>query len=143
MLRPCESRRVSEQGSRAHPLKRTAPPRCSLEPHVAGPAGRHAQTTAPPFDPRWFLAASRAKFVGDVSQNSTQNLALTPSLKPTMRRFVVRITLRQHVPLRARVQNPQRRLKDFPRREPASDQGVPRKCSLPENDAGYAPNPNR
>ena len=87
--------------------------------------------------------ATRAKFVGDVSQNSTQNLALTPSLKPTMRRFVVRITLRQHVPLRARVQNPQRRLKDFPRREPASDQGVPRKCSLPENDAGYARNPNR
>jgi hypothetical protein len=24
-----------------------------------------------------------------------------------------------------------------------SDQGTPQKCSLPENDAGYAPNPNR
>src|ERR1700752_3545772 len=31
----------------------------------------------------------------------------------------------------------------FSATEPASDQGVPRKCSLPENDAGYAPNPNR
>jgi hypothetical protein len=30
-----------------------------------------------------------------------------------MHRFVIRITLRQHVPLRAGVQNPQRRFKDF------------------------------
>src|SRR6478752_5165662 len=34
-------------------------------------------------------------------------------------------------------------LQGFSATEPASDQGVPRKCSLPENDAGYAPNPNR
>ena len=80
---------------------------------------------------------------GDVSQNSAQNLALTPSLKPAMHRFVIRITLRQHVPLRARVRNPQRCLKDFSVTEPAFDQGVPQKCSLPENDAGYPPNPNR
>src|ERR1700760_2639893 len=60
--------------------------------------------------------ATRAKFVGDVSQDSAQNLALTPSLKPAVHGFVIRITLRQHVPLRARVQNPQRRFKDFPRR---------------------------
>ena len=40
----------------------------------------------------------------------------TPSLKPAMHRFVIRITLRQHVPLRPGVQNPQRRFKDFPRR---------------------------
>ena len=60
--------------------------------------------------------ATRAKFVGDVSQNSAQNLAPTPSLKMAMHRFVIRIALRQHVPLRAAVQNPQRRFKDFPRR---------------------------
>jgi hypothetical protein len=59
---------------------------------------------------------TRAKFVGDVSQNSAQNLAPTPSLKPAMNRFVIRITLRQHAPLRAGVQNPQRRFKIFPRR---------------------------
>src|SRR5262245_41837704 len=60
--------------------------------------------------------ATRAKFVGDVSQNSAQNLALAPSLKPAMHCFVIWITLGQHVPLRTRVQNPQRRFKDFPRR---------------------------
>ena len=31
----------------------------------------------------------------------------------------------------------------FSATEPAFDQGVPQKYSLPENDAGYAPNPNR
>src|SRR5271165_7064292 len=60
--------------------------------------------------------ATRAKLVGDVGQNPAQNLAMAPSLKPAMHRFVIRITLRQHVPLRARVQNPQRRFKNFPRR---------------------------
>src|SRR6476620_12292072 len=59
---------------------------------------------------------TRAKFVGDVSQDSAQNLALTPSLKPAMHRFVIRITQRQHVPLRPGVQNPPRRFKDLPRR---------------------------
>src|SRR6185503_11990689 len=34
-------------------------------------------------------------------------------------------------------------LQGFSATEPASDQGAPQKCSLPENDAGYAPNPNR
>jgi hypothetical protein len=40
-----------------------------------------------------------AKFVGNVHQNPTQNLVAAPSLKTT--RFVVRIALAQHVPLRA------------------------------------------
>src|SRR5215470_6484981 len=48
-----------------------------------------------------------AKFVGDVRQDSTQYLAAAPRLETTMHRFVVRITLRQHVPLRAGVENPQ------------------------------------
>src|ERR1051325_3247287 len=34
-------------------------------------------------------------------------------------------------------------LQRFSATQPASDQGAPQKCSLPENDAGYAPNPNR
>ena len=34
-------------------------------------------------------------------------------------------------------------LQGFSATEPVSDQGVPQKCSLPENGAGYAPNPNR
>ena len=50
---------------------------------------------------------SVAKFVGDIRQNLTQHLAAAPSLKPAMHRFVVRITLRQYVPLRPGVQNPQ------------------------------------
>src|SRR6476620_2286271 len=34
-------------------------------------------------------------------------------------------------------------LQEFSATELASDQGAPQKCSLPENDAGYVPNPNR
>src|SRR5215510_1114325 len=45
-----------------------------------------------------------AKLVGDVRQDSTQYLAAAPRLETTMHRFVVRITLRQHVPLRAGVE---------------------------------------
>ena len=86
---------------------------------------------------------TRAKFVGDVSQDSAQNLALTPSLKPAMHRFVIRITLRQHVPLRPGVQNPQRRFKDFPRRNRLPTRAPLRNVLFRENDAGYAPNPNR
>ena len=41
-----------------------------------------------------------AKLVGNVRQNSTQNLVAAPSLKAPMHSFVVRIALRQHVPLR-------------------------------------------
>ena len=87
--------------------------------------------------------ATRAKFAGDVSQDSAQNLALTPSLKPAMHRFVIRITLRQHVPLRPGVQNPQRRFKDFPRRNRLPTRAPLRNVLFRENDAGYAPNPNR
>src|SRR5262249_14411109 len=57
-----------------------------------------------------------AKLVGDVRQDSTQYLAAAPRLETTMHRFVVRITLRQHVPLRAGVENPQHRFKHLARR---------------------------
>ena len=49
------------------------------------------------------------KLVGNVRQNQTQNLVAAPSLKAPMHSFVVRIALRQHVPLRTCVENPQNR----------------------------------
>ena len=47
-----------------------------------------------------------AELVGNVRQNPTQNLVAAPSLKASMNSFVVRIALRQHVPLRTCVENP-------------------------------------
>ena len=49
-------------------------------------------------------------------RTSTQNFAVAPRLKPTMHGFVVRIALRQHVPLRASVENPQDCFEHAPRR---------------------------
>src|SRR4029077_7287714 len=46
---------------------------------------------------------------GNVRQNPTQNLVAAPSLKASMHSFVVRIALRQHMPLRTCVENPQHR----------------------------------
>src|SRR5215470_9041775 len=60
--------------------------------------------------------ASVAKLVGNIRQHATQNLVATPRLKAPMHGFVVRIALRQHVPLRAGVENPQHCLKHAPRR---------------------------
>ena len=45
------------------------------------------------------------KLVGNVRQNQTQNLVAAPSLKASMHGFVVRIALRQHVPLRTCVKS--------------------------------------
>ena len=45
-----------------------------------------------------------AEFIGNIRQGLTQNFAVAPRLKPTMHGFVVRIALRQHVPLRASVE---------------------------------------
>src|SRR5277367_1185944 len=59
---------------------------------------------------------SVAKFVGNIRQNLTQNFAAAPRLKPTMDGFVVRIALRQHVPLRPCVENPQDCFEYAPRR---------------------------
>ena len=51
--------------------------------------------------------ASIAKLVGNIRQHATQNLIAAPSLKAPMHSFVVREALRQHVPLRACVENAQ------------------------------------
>src|ERR1700730_2280471 len=51
--------------------------------------------------------AALAKLVGNIHQSPAQNLVSAPALKAAMYGFVVRITLRQHVPLRARVEYPQ------------------------------------
>jgi hypothetical protein len=59
--------------------------------------------------------ASVAKLVGNIRQHATQNLVAAPRLKAPMHRFVVRIALRQHVPLRTGVENPQHCLKHAPR----------------------------
>ena len=54
-------------------------------------------------------SAAVAKLVSNVGQNQTQNLVAATSLKASMHSFVVRIALRQHVPLRTCVENPQHR----------------------------------
>ena len=51
--------------------------------------------------------AIAAKLVGDIRQYSPRNLVAAPSLKAPMHGFLVRIALRQHVPLRAGVEYPQ------------------------------------
>src|SRR5262249_13231590 len=56
------------------------------------------------------------KLVGNIRQHPTQNLIAAPSLKPSMHSFVVRVALRQHVPLRACVENPQYRFEHTTRR---------------------------
>src|SRR5262245_53784457 len=48
-----------------------------------------------------------SSLVGNIRQYATQNRIAAPSLKPPMHSFVVRVALRQHVPLRACVENPQ------------------------------------
>jgi hypothetical protein len=60
--------------------------------------------------------AAIAKLVGNIRQHATQNLIATPTLKTPMHSFVVRVTLRQHVPLRACVENPQYRFEHTTRR---------------------------
>jgi hypothetical protein len=58
-----------------------------------------------------------AKLISNVGQNPTQNLVAAPSLKASMHSFVVRIALRQHVPLRTCVENPQYRFQHMTGRD--------------------------
>src|SRR5579885_441190 len=51
-----------------------------------------------------------AQRVGQIGQDLAQHLALAPLLEAAMHRLVVGVTLRQQVPLRTRVQNPEYRL---------------------------------
>ena len=57
-----------------------------------------------------------AQRVRQLRQNPAQHLTFAPLLNPSMDRLVVGIALRQHVPLRAGVQNPQHRFQDRSRR---------------------------
>src|SRR5262249_60574608 len=56
---------------------------------------------------RFIQRAFVAKLVGYIHQPSPQNFIAAPGLKAPMIGFVVRIALRQHVPLRAGVEYPQ------------------------------------
>src|SRR5690242_6533764 len=60
--------------------------------------------------------AAIAKLIRQIGQDRAQDLALAPLPKATMHRLVVGMALRQHVPLRARVQNPQHCFEHLPRR---------------------------
>jgi hypothetical protein len=57
--------------------------------------------------------AAFSQFVGDVHENAPQNFTAAPGLKAAMNRFVVRIALGEHVPLRAGVEYPKRSLKNL------------------------------
>src|SRR6476469_6369575 len=57
--------------------------------------------------------AAFAQFVGDVHENAAQNFTAAPGLKEAMNRFVVRIALREHVPLRAGVEYPKSPFKNL------------------------------
>src|SRR5262249_3268640 len=56
---------------------------------------------------RFIQGAFVAKLVGYIHQHSPQNFIAAPGLKAPMNGFVVRIALRQHMPLRAGVEYPQ------------------------------------
>jgi len=66
---------------------------------------------------RFLTRALMREIIGNIRQHSTQNFIAAPSLKAPMHCFVVRIALRQHVPLRTRVENPQNRFKHAPCRD--------------------------
>jgi hypothetical protein len=90
--------------------------------------------------------ATIAKFVGNIRQDPAQNLVAAPSLKSPMHSFVVRIALRQHVPLRAGVENPQHRFKDATRRNrfaarPSVSNVLLRKM-IPDTFLLFVPEPN-
>ena len=59
---------------------------------------------------RFVQAAPLAERIGHIHQDIPEHLVAAPRLEAAMHGLVVRITLRQHMPLGARVQNPQDRL---------------------------------
>src|SRR5262249_53440897 len=88
---------------------------------------------------RFIQGAFVAKLVGYIHQHSPQNFIAAPGLKAPMNGFVVRIALRQHVPLRAGVEYPQYSFENTSGSGSACVQDVHRECALPENDFGCAP----
>lgn len=67
-----------------------------------------------------------AELVRQARQHLTQNLLPAPLLKPAMNRLVVRKALRKHVPLRARVQDPEHSVQDLARRHGLATRSVGR-----------------
>lgn len=62
---------------------------------------------------RWIKLSRLARHVRQLAEGITLHIVVTPLLKTTMHRLVVRMALRKHVPLKARVQDPQRVLEDL------------------------------
>src|SRR6201997_1798722 len=88
---------------------------------------------------RFIQGAFVAKLVGYIHQHSPQNFIAAPGLKAPMNGFVVRIALRQHVPLRAGVEYPQYSFENTSGRDRLASGTSHRGCALPENDSGCAP----
>ena len=67
-----------------------------------------------------------------------------PMLKAAMHRFVIRIALRQHVPLGTRIENPEHGFEDLAGRDRfAASQGDWEECVPPESVPGYGPTVHR
>src|SRR5262249_31214312 len=83
--------------------------------------------------------SSRAPLSRSSLATSINTRRAAPGLKAPMNGFVVRIALRQHVPLRAGVEYPQYSFENTSGSGSACVQDVHRECALPENDSGCAP----
>jgi len=66
---------------------------------------------------RFVDAPLLAQRVRQIGEDVPKHLVATPALETTMHGLVVWKTLREHVPLGARVQNPKHRFQDVPRRD--------------------------
>ena len=103
--KPISTRRVLEAVNNRHDFHAFSALRCSdLRPA----AFRHHKRRV---DEAFFFIerAFVAKLIGYICQHPSQNLIATPSLKAPVYRFVIRIALRKHVPLRTCVEYPQDR----------------------------------
>ena len=110
-------------------------------PRFVGPIStRHLGHNERRIDEAFFFIqrAVFTKLVGNVRQNQTQNLVAAPSLKASMHSFVVRIALRQHVPLRTCVKSTEP-LPAHDESESACVQHAHREYAPPENASECAP----
>ena len=79
----------------------------------------------------------------DVHENAAQNFTAAPGLKAAMNRFVVRIALREHVPLRAGVEYPKRPFKNLACRDRPAARPPVRNVLFGKVMAKSAPTANR
>jgi hypothetical protein len=89
----------------------SAPSRADLLAAALGRSKRRVDITLGLVD-----SALIAKCVGQLRECRANDFILTPLLKAAVYRLVVRVTLRKHVPLSARVENPQYSIKNPARR---------------------------